>query len=235
LPLLGSQDPEDWRRSPPATETLAANPLGAYFPTIVVDAQGRVVVAWEAAEGPIVHRIDAAVYSPREADAGWTLMPGISGDVGDARHASLGLEARGGRMRLVFVTRGPGFRSTLYTTTLSSRAGRWKAPFSLLHRGPTGSYDPTQQELLAFPAAWGGLLLWGHTVPAACGTGPLYGRFLSGGTGDAEALLGEFASYPHVREDPQEPGLFHVLWTDRNVEELRAFEVRYARVRLRRD
>jgi hypothetical protein len=233
VPLLGALDSKAWRKSAITVETLAATPLGVYFPAIVVDAQGRVVVVWEMAASAIAHRIDGAVRFSSALDAEWTLTPGISSNVGDARHLTLGLEGEGrDRVRLAFVTRAKGFRSALYTTVFE--AGRWKAPQRVIAEEPTGSYDPTQQTLLAFPATWGGLLIWGHTVPAACGTGPLYWRYTSASDENEDVqvheLLGAFASYPHVLERPQ--GTFHLLWTDRDVEELRAFIVRYARLRL---
>ncbi len=233
-------------------ETLAESPLGVYFPAIVADPRGRVVVVWEAAVDATAHRVDGAVRPHGGEARAWTLVSGISGDVGDARHVTLGLEGSEG-VRVAFVGRGSGFRSALYTAAFSFETGRWGPPVKLREEAPQG-LDPTQQTLLAFPATWGGLLLWGHTVPAACGTGPLYGLYFSsalrspidGEEGEgaaaraqararaqAQELLGDFASYPHVREDPRAPGVFHLLWTDRDVEALRAFEVRYARLSAR--
>jgi len=91
------------------------------------------------------------------------------------------------------------------------------------------------RELVAFPTEAEGLVIWGHTVPNACGTGPLFWTWAwaLGAAPTPQELLGAFASYPHLVEDPNEDGVFHLVWTDRRTEELRSFEVRYARLRLR--
>jgi hypothetical protein len=229
-PLLGA-DAEAWQKAPLAVETLAQSEQGVYFPAVVVNADDpeSVLVVWEAAASPIAHRLDGAVRSAPESD--WTFLTDISAGAGDARHATLGL-GPDRRAHLAFVIRERGFRSALYTAVFSLDVGRWSAPTRVLLQEPQG-LDPTQQLLLAFPAIWSSVLVWGHTVPAACGTGPLYWQLVLDSVqaqAQMQGLLGEFASYPHLREGPR--GIYHLLWTDRDVGELRAFVVKYARLHL---
>lgn len=210
----------------------------AYFATLAVDGggggRGRVYLAWEAARGAATHRIDAAVRAG--AASGWRLYADLAPDVWDAREPSLNRSSEG--VQLAFVARGPGLRSALYVARFLDLdledGSRW-ALETLARRDSMGkgntSYD---QPILAFPSGAGELLVWGNTVPAACGVGPLYWSYRegSGKWASPQPLIGDFASYPQLVERPS--GVWHLAWTDRDTqtEKLRAFVVRYLRFRL---
>lgn len=221
---------ETFTRASYGVETLVANREGVYFPTLEVDGRGHVVVAWEAARDPVSHRIDAAT---RTAD-GWKHHRDISESAKDARHPALGLGATG-RVQVVYVVREGSSRSGLYVTALDETGLSWDPPGRLTRQGREGDTTLNGQRIIAFPAIEGGYVLWGHTVPAACGTGPLFWvrQDETGSWSAPRELMGDFAAYPHLIERPG--GVVHLVWTDREVQALRSFEVRYARLHLPQD
>ena len=243
-----------------AKETVVEDERGVFFPTPAVVSSGRIYLAWQAAEDARRYRIEVAVRD--KGEAGWRLLGRLAGESGDGRFPTLAPLPPDGEdgIMLAFVSLGPNRESTLYRAVIrrerlgepeaiaeaivrgplpaEGAAGQGQATGPLGEKAPPGyrwaSRAQTQsyaQELVAFPTLARGLLIWGHTVPDACGTGPLFWAF--GTAPRSNELLGAFASYPHLASDPNEDGIFHLVWTDRRVEELRAFEVRYARLRLR--
>jgi len=206
-------------------EQVATNPQGIYFATLALDSRGRVHLAWEAARDPVNHQIDAAV----RIGSAWKLHPNISNGVGNARYPALGL-GPDGRLQVVFVVHEEGLRSSLHTAAYDPERAQWGPPKLLVRRQPQGDTPIYAQRILAFPVIKGEYAIWGNSVPAACGAGPLFWARAGGSWSDPYLLLGEFASYPHVIERPQ--GVLHLVWTDRDTQQLRAFVVRYARLRL---
>jgi len=218
LPL--EADPET---AAPTIEEVVSAGQGLYFASIAADERGRVYLAWEREVDPLRHRIDAAVRTER----GWRLQAGISAGVENALYPSIDA-APDGRARVVFVSQGEGLSSAVYSSTYSD--GRWE--LSRLTVGEAEGERPVfSVPILAFPVGENDYVLWGHTVPAGCGTGPLYWTRGAGGEWTApEPLVGSFASFPHIVERPA--GTLHLLWTDRETDKLRAFSVRYMRLRL---
>ncbi len=212
--------------SPPTIEQIASNPKGVYFPSIALDGSGRVHVAWEAARNTSEHRIDAALRD--DSRFFFEDVSALAGS-GSARYPALG-PGPDGEVKLVFVVYEEKRASSLYTASFELGADRWGRPQQLARYQPKdsrpGDLPDTSQKLLSFPVVEGELLVWGHVVPQGCGTGPLFWSRSGGSV--PQALLGEFASYPHLMERPR--GVFHLLWTDRDTQELRAFYVRYARL-----
>lgn len=201
-------------------ETVAQNERGVYFTALTVDPRGRVLIAWETALDARDHRIDGAV---RRGDD-WEIFPDLSRGASDARSPALG-PAPGGGVRLVYLVREGDRRRSLYA---ASYDGRWEHP-EMLIRGKPDSTGPSYGQLLpAFPVVWGEYALWGHSVPDACGAGPL--SWAAPGA-EPRPLIGAFASYPHITEGPE--GVWHLVWTDRDESALRAFVVRYARLSLK--
>lgn len=242
-----------------AKETVVEDERGVFFPTLAVDSLSRrIYLAWQAVEDARRYRIEVAVRD--EGEAGWRFLGRVAGENGDGRSPTLAPlpPDEGEGASLAFVSLGPDWKSTLYRATL--RGERLERPEEIA-RGPIPAQGVTElttktptkrapmsygwasraqaqsvadytRELVAFPTMARGLVIWGHTVPDACGTGPLFWTWALGAAPNSNELLGAFASYPHLVDDPNEDGVFHLVWTDREVEELRAFEVRYARLRL---
>jgi len=206
-----------------STEEVTSNPEGLYFATITLDNGGRAFLAWQAARDPVSHRIDAAVRSDH---LGWELYPDISSGAEDARHPTLGLDPDG-TVRVAYIIHEGGFQSSLHTLVYNHEKAEWERTQFLVRQLPEAK-AAYAQKILAFPTISGGYVLWGHTVPAACGVGPLFWAPITNPI--PQELLGEFASYPHLVERPQ--GVLHLVWTDRDTEEKRAFVVRYARLSL---
>ncbi len=206
-------------------EAVVEGEWGVFFPTLALEPRSRkAYLAWQVAVDARRYRVEVAV---REGDR-WRRLGSVAGESGDGRSPTLAPHPRGG-VSLAFVSLSfEGQReSALYRARIRGEPLRAER---LARRSQGESLAGYADEVIAFPTLAGELLLWGHTVPNACGVGPLL--WALGGAVRGE-LLGEFASYPHLVPDPNESGVFHLVWTDRAVEELRAFEVRYARLRLR--
>jgi hypothetical protein len=199
-------------------ETVAQNERGIYFAALAIDPKGRVFMAWEAALDARYHRIDGAV----RRGASWETFSDLSRGAPDARSPALG-PAPGGGVRLVYLVREGDRRRSLYVASFSDQWGR---PELLVREDPDPTEPSYSQLLLAFPVVWGEYALWGHSVPDACGAGPLSWTALGS---EPRPLIGAFASYPHITEGPE--GVWHLVWTDRDESELRAFVVRYARLK----
>jgi hypothetical protein len=214
IPLNGNFPPG----ALPGIETVAQSERGVYFAALTVDPQGQVFMAWEAALDARYHRIDGAV----RRGSGWEIFSDLSRGGPDARSPALG-PAPGGGVRLVYLVREGDRRRSLY---IASYDGQWGRPELLIREEPDSTEPSYGQLLLAFPVVWGEYALWGHSVPDACGAGPLSGTALGS---EPRPLIGAFASYPHITEGPE--GVWHLVWTDRDEGELRAFVVRYARLK----
>ena len=207
-----------------AIEEVVSGEQGLYFASIAVDGQGRVYLAWEVEVDPVRHQIDAAV---RTDSGGWYVYQDVSAGVENALYPFIDA-APDGRTRVVFVSHGEGLSSAIYTSTYSD--GSWKLP-QLMVREAESEQPVFSVPILAFPVSENDYVLWGHTVPAGCGTGPLYWSREAGGRWtEPEPLVGSFASFPHIVERPA--GTLHLLWTDRKTEELRAFSVKYMRLQM---
>lgn len=209
----------------PSPETVVLGSPGVFFPTVAEERQGQLHLAWEAARDAVNHRLDAAV---RTSAGQWMITHDLMPAIADARSASLSVSSTGAAL-LTFIAHGSGLKSALYA--LSYLNGRWQRP-QVLERQEKIEGTSYDQPIVAFPAQAGGLLLWGHTVPAACGTGPLYWAYQNadGQWSHSQSLSGDFASFPQIVEGPR--GTWHILWTDRDTKALRAFEVRYLRLSL---
>ena len=216
IPLDGKFPPE----ALPSIETVAQSEEGVYFATLTVDARGRIVMAWETAIDARYHRIDGAI---RRGTA-WQLSPDLSRGAPDARYPALGPAPNGG-VRLVYLVREGGRRTSLSVLSYRGRGDPWGRPELLVRKEPDPAEPSYSQLILAFPVAWKAYTFWGYSVPDACGAGPLSWAAWS----EPRPLIGAFASYPHVTEGPG--GVLHLVWTDRDVDELRAFVVRYARLK----
>jgi hypothetical protein len=218
-----------WKESPAtatiAPETVVSGNQGVYFPSLVEDGQSELHLIWEAARDAVNHRLDAAL---RTSPGQWIITHDLMPTVTDVGSPSLSLSSTSGVL-LSFVAHESGLKSTLYV--LRYAEGRWEKP-SLLERQEEMKSAAYDQPVVAFPAQASGLLLWGHTVPAACGTGPLYWAYQNadGQWSAPKPLTGDFASFPQIIERPR--GVWHLVWNDRDPKALRAYEVRYLRLQL---
>jgi len=209
----------------PRPNVIISGSRGLYLPALLIDGQGDELLVWEAERDAAHHLLQAAVRHP---GGSWQITTNLTTGIGDARSASLGTAADG-QVLLVFVAHQGGLRSALYTSRYAQ--GSWQPPHIIdrIEKITGQAYD---QPIEAFPAQADGLLVWGHTVPAACGSGPLSWVYQDrqGRWSAAERLSGDFASFPQLVERPR--GVWHLVWNDRNTKALRAFELRYLRLRL---
>jgi len=218
-----------WKESLPTATitpaTVVSGDQGVFFPSLAEDGQGELHLVWETSRDGMNHRLDAAV---RTSAGRWVITPDLMPSVADAGSASLSLSSTR-EILLTFVAHESQLKSALYVLRYAN--GRWEKPDELEYQGKMkgAAYD---QPVVAFPAQAAGLILWGHTVPAACGTGPLYWAYQNadGQWSDPQPLTGDFASFPQLVERPR--GVWHILWTDRDAKALRAFEVRYLKLDL---
>lgn len=213
-------------QAPPLPTRIVSGSRGLYLPALLVDKQGREQLVWEAERDAAHHLLQAALRVP---GGNWQIISAdLTSDITDARSASLSMAADG-QVLLAFVAHGTGLRSALYTARYAH--GSWQPPHIIdqIKKITGQAYD---QLIEAFPAQADGLLIWGHTVPAACGSGPFSWVYQDqqGRWSAAERLSGDFASFPQLIERPR--GVWHLVWNDRNTKALRAFEVRYLRLQL---
>ncbi|GEM_PF-2396758 len=243
-----------------AKETVVEGERGVFFPTLATDRSGRIYLAWQATEDARRYRIEVAVREEEGGWRFLGRVAGKNGDGRSPTLTSLTPD-EGEGAALAFVSLGPDRESALYRVTLregrleppeeiaqgplpteaeaeaesgggrtaENATGRVPVGYGWASRAPAPSVADYARELVAFPTEAEGLVIWGHTVPNACGIGPLWWAWKGRVQGE---LFGAFASYPNLQPDPQEEGVYHLVWSDRVADELRAFEVRYARLRI---
>ena len=189
-------------------ETVVEGERGVFFPTLAVEPRsGRLYLAWQAVSDARRYRVEVAA---RPLEGGrWTKLRSALKGIEDGRFPMLGSAWPGEGVPLVFVSRS-GRASELYRISLKNARleGPVKLSSALPHEEKLAAYT---QALIAFPTVAGGLVVWGHTVPDACGTGPLFWAWGNRPSSPPRELIGEFASYPHVIADPREPRIFHLV------------------------
>jgi len=198
-----------------ATEQVAENKAGLYFPTLAAGPDGP-HLAYEEAQGR-KHRI---VHAWHEGD-GWHHEV-VSGAVLEARYPALDYDPDKSIYELVFVGYASGGNEIYYRAL----TGEGWTELQELSQGLEPDY-------WTFPVVEDGLAVWGRTVAAGCSIGPLYWSYRVPGPEPASRwseprpLEGEFAAFPHLF---REGDTWHLIWTDRDPESPLWRVIRYRRL-----
>ena len=214
LPSAGGDSPA--RAQPQLqVELIQEGTRGLYFPSLAAGPDG-VHLVWEQEEAlDGRHRLVHAWL----AGTSWRLEP-VPDISLDARYPMLDYDPSSAIYELVFVGYAPGGNRIFYRCRALTGEG-WSEPEEL-SRGLERGY-------WSFPVVEDGLVVWGRTVAAGCGTGPLYWSYrdLAGRWSEPRPLEGEFAAFPQLY---RQGNVWHLIWTDRDPESPLRRVVRYRRL-----